>query len=108
MVQQQAKSSKCVNNIDTSTCKIKQAIASQFPKLFSRIALWKTYAVKSKLQQKITATPQKGGCISINLQPRVTAELDRSQKEADIEKLSSCSDKIFISTTVFTVKKIKL
>ena len=36
---------------------------------------------------------------------RVTAELDRLQKEGHIKKVSSCSDEHLISLIVITVKK---
>ena len=48
VVKQQVKRGKRVNNIDNSTCKVKQAIALPFPDLVSRIGLSKTHAVKSK------------------------------------------------------------
>ena len=102
-VDQQAKSGKCVNNI-ISACKIRETIHSQFPPLVSRIGLSKTYVAKSKLQ-KFTAKHPKFRCVPINLQLRVTAELDHLQKEGHIEKLSSCSDEHFITPIVITVKK---
>ena len=46
VVQQQAKNGKCVNNINTSTCKIKETIATQFPHLVSIIGLSKGKASK--------------------------------------------------------------
>ena len=51
VVQLQAKKGKCLNNIDNSICKIKQAIALQFPDLVSRIGLSKTQVVKSMFCQ---------------------------------------------------------
>ena len=41
----------------------------------------------------------------MNIQPRVTAELERLQNEGHIEKLSSCSEDHFISPIVITVEK---
>ena len=60
VVQQQAKRSKCVNNIDNSICSVKQTIVSQFPNLTLRIGLSKTHVIKSKFHQKITAKHPKG------------------------------------------------
>ena len=60
---------------------------------------------KSKFHQKFKIKHQKGQRVPINLQPRLTAELKRLQNESHIEKLSSCSDKNFISPMVITVKK---
>ena len=94
VVQQQPENGKCVNNINTST---------QFPHLVSRIGLSKTHVAKSKFHQKFTAKHQKR--VPINLQPRVSEELERLQTEGHIKKLSSCSDEHFISTIVITVKK---
>ena len=105
VVQQQPESGKCVYNINNSTCKIKETIATQFPHLVSRIGLYKTHVAKSKFYQKFTAKHQKGRRVPINLQPRVSEELERLQTEGHIEKLSSCSDEHFISPIVITVKK---
>ena len=105
VIQQQPDNGKCVNNINASTCKIKETIATQFPHLVSRIGLSKTHVAKSKFHQKFTAKHQKGRRVPINLQPRVLAELERLQTEGHIEKLSSCSDDYIISPIVITVKK---
>ena len=105
VVQQQPENGKCVNNINTSACKIKETIATQFPHLVSRIGSSKTHVSKSKFHQKFTAKRQKGRRVPINLQPRVSEELERLQTEGHIEKLSSCSDEHFISPIVITVKK---
>ena len=105
VVKQQPDNGKCVNNINTSTCKIKETIATQFPHLVSRIGLSKRHVAKSKFHQKFTAKHQKGHRVPINLQPRVSAELERLQTEGHIEKRSSCSDEHFISPIVITVKK---
>ena len=107
VVQQQPEKGKCVNNINTSTCKIKETIATQFPHLVSRIGLSKTHVAKSKFHQKLTAKHQKGRRVPINLQPRVSVELERLQTEGHIKKISSCSDVHFISPIVITVKKDK-
>ena len=103
--QHQSDTGKCVNNINNFACKIKETIAGQFPHLVSRIGLSKTHIAKSKFHQKFTAKHQKGRRVPINLQPRVTADLERLQNEGHIEKLSSCSDEHFISPIVITVKK---
>ena len=103
--QQQPKNGKCVNNINNSTCNIKETIAAQFPQLVSRIGISKTHVAKSQFHQKFTAKHQKGRRVPINLQPRVTAELERLQKGGHIEKLSSCSDEHFIYPIVITLKK---
>ena len=105
VVQQQPEHGKWVNNINTSTCKIKETITTQFHHLVSKICLSETHVAKSKFHQKFTAKHQKGRRVPINLQPRVSEELERLQTEGHIEKLSSCSDEHFISLIVITVKK---
>ena len=105
VVQQQPENGKCVNNIISSTCNIEETIKKQFPHLVSKIGLSKRHAAKSKFHQKFTAKPQKVRRVPINLQPRVSAELERLQTDGHIEKLSSCSDEHFISPIVITVKK---
>ena len=62
VVQQQSKRGKCVNNIDSSTCKIKETVASKFPHLVSRIGLSKTHVVKkvsSKVYSKASKMPTR-------------------------------------------------
>ena len=71
----------------------------------SRIGFSKTHVAKSKFHQKFTAKHQKCRRVPINLQPRVTAALERFQNEGHIEKLYSCSNEHFISPIVITVKK---
>ena len=65
----------------------------------------KTHVARSKFHQKFTAKHQNGRRVPIDLQPRLTAELERLQTEGHIEKLFSCSDEHFISPIVITVKK---
>ena len=76
IVQQQPESVKCVSNINNSTCKTKDTMAAQFPHLVSRIGLSDTHVAKSKFHEKFTTMHQKVRRVLINLQPRVTAELD--------------------------------
>ena len=105
VVQQQPENGKCVNNINTSACKIKETIATQFPHLVSRIGSSKTHVLKSMFHQKFTAKRQKGRRVPIILQPRVSEELERLQTEGHFEKLSSCFDEHSNSPIVITVKK---
>ena len=81
IAQQQSKRDKCVNNIDNSTCKVKQAIAKQFPESVSGIGLSKKFIVISKLDQKFTAKHKKDRRVSMNLKPKFTDEFDTLQKE---------------------------
>ena len=54
------------------------------------------------------AKHQEGRRVPINIQPRVFVESNRLQENGHIEKLSSCSDKNFVSPIVITVKKDQL
>ena len=76
VVQQQPDNGRCVNNINNSTCKIRETIVVQFPSLVPRIGLSKTHVAKSEFHQKFSAKHQKGRRVQINLPPRVTAELE--------------------------------
>ena len=84
---------------------IKTGNASQFPELVSKIGLSKTHVVKSIFHQNFTATVKKCRGVPINLQPRVTAELERLQREGENKKLVSCSDENCISFTVITLNE---
>ena len=66
---------KVLTKLQPELSTVKQAIASQFPDLGSRIGLSETHVVKSKLQQNFRAKLDKGRRIPFNLQPSVTAEL---------------------------------
>ena len=58
-----------------------------------------------KVSSNVHSKASKCRRVPINLQPRVSAELEKLQTEGHIEKLSSCSDEHFISPIVITVKK---
>ena len=71
VVQQQAESGKCVNNINNYTCKIGDTIAAQFPHLAQELA-FHGHIAKPKFQQNFTAKHQKDRRVPINLHARVT------------------------------------
>ena len=96
---------KCVNNIVSFVCKVKQAIALPFPNLVSKIGLSESHVFKSKFHQKFTIKHQKARRLPINLQLRVTIQLDCQQKKIHTETISSCSDENFISPILIAVKK---
>ena len=73
--------------------------------MVSQIGLSKTNIVKPKFHHNYTAKHQKTSRVPINLQPRATHELNRLQKECQIEKLTRCSDKKIDSPIMITVKK---
>ena len=103
VVQKQPENGKRVNNINSSTSKIKET--NGISSFSIKNWLSKTRVAKSKFHQKFTAKHQKGRRVPINLQLRVSAELERLQTAGHIEKLSSCADEHFISPIVITVKK---
>ena len=91
VVQQQSNSGNCVNKIDDCTRKIRGTVGSQIPHLVSRIGFSKSQVAKKfhQVSSKLYSKAPKGRRVPINLQPRVTVELDRLQKEGHMEKLSS-------------------
>ena len=93
-----------INNID-HTCVIKKSLAEEFPDLISRIGKSKHHTVNSNFRKNYRVTHQKGRKVPIHLQPKVKIELEKLLNEGHIEKLTNCSDQIFISPIVITVKK---
>ena len=71
---------KCVNNFDNSTCRVKQAIASHFADLVSRIGCSNTHVVESKIHQNFTAKRQKLRRVPIILRLRICVKIDRLKK----------------------------
>ena len=69
------------------------------------IGLSETITVKSKNQQKFTAKHQKGRRFPIKLQTKIAVELVRLQNEGNIENLTKCYDKNFISPIVIRATK---
>ena len=59
IVQRQSKMGKFFNNINNSTSKIKQAMASQFPELVSRTGISKRHIVKLKVLSEIYSKAPK-------------------------------------------------
>ena len=98
---------KQVANIDQNQCLIKKQIAFDFPELVTRIGKSLKHSVKSTFHKEFTPTHQKGRRVPINLQPLVNIELKKLHDKKHIIKLNSCSDKIFISPIVITVKRDK-
>ena len=98
---------KQVANIDQNQCPIKRQISFYFPDLITRAGKSLKHSVKSTFHNEFTPTHQKGRRVPINLQPLVNIELKKLLDEKHIIKLSSCSDKNFISPIVITVKRDK-
>ena len=87
-----------VNNI--SSREFKEQIAKTFPELISRIGRCKNHVAKSKCHKNFQPIHQKGRRIPINLQEKVSIELNKLLDEKHIIKFSSCPDKSSISPIV--------
>ena len=55
--------------------------------------------------ENLTPVQQKGRRVPIRLQEKVDMEINKLLKQIDIEKLTECSDKYFVSPIVLTMKK---
>ena len=95
---------KEVANVDQNQCLIKKQIAFDFSGLISRTGKSIKHSVKSTFHKNSTPTHQKACRVPIILQPLVNDELKKLLGEKHIIKINSCSDKIFISPIVITVK----
>ena len=93
-----------VNNISSSP-EFKAQIAKSFPELMSRIGRSKNDVAKSKFHKDFQPRHQKGRLTPINLQEKVNNGLKKLLDEKHIIKLSSCTEKYFISPMLVTVKK---
>ena len=98
---------KQIANVDQNQCLIKKQIAFDFPGLITRIGKSLKNSVKSTIHTHFTPTHQKRRRVPSNLQPLVNAELQKLLEEKHNIKLNSCSDRIFISPIVITVKRGK-
>ena len=104
---QQSNSPRTVNQVEQEHCPIKNQIATGFPDFIFRIGKSKLHRVCSKFLKNYTPPHQKGRRVPINLLNKVSDELKKLSDQGHIEKLQECSDKIFISPIVITVKKDK-
>ena len=86
-------------------CAIKKLFAKEFPELTSRIGKSNHHTVDSKFHKNYRVTHQRGRKVPIHLQTKVKIELEKLLSEGHIEKLTNCSDQLFISPIVITVKK---
>ena len=93
-----------INNVE-NPCAIKKSFATEFPVLISRIIKSKHHTVNSNFRRNYCVTHQKGRKVPIHLQPKVKIELKKLLNEGHIEKLTICSDQLFIYPIVITVKK---
>ena len=88
-------------NLD-NTLQIK--IMNKIPHLCSRLGESKNHIAKSTLKQDISPYQHKGRRVPLNLTDKVDKEIQHVLDTNQIIKLDKCSDQVFISPVVITVK----
>ena len=83
----------------------KLIFSNQFTNLFNRTGEIRNYKVHAEFFENLTLVQQKGRRVPIRLQEKVDMEINKLLKQIDIEKLTECSDKYFVSPIVLTMKK---
>ena len=92
-----------INNINLdNTLQIK--IINKFPHLCSRLGKSKNHIAKSTLKQDISPYQHKGRRVPLHLMDKVDKEIQHLLDTNQIVKLDKCSDQVFISPVVITVK----
>ena len=92
-----------INNIIADdTLQIK--IINKFPHLCTRLGKSKNHIAKSTLKQDITPYQHKGRRVPLHLTDKVDKEIQHLLNTKQIVKLDKCSDQVFISPVVITVK----
>ena len=90
-----------------STCPIKREVATKYENLTTSLGRSKNHKVKSKFKSNFTPVHQRGRIVPLHLEKQVEEELKKSQNKGHITKLEKCSDELYISPIVITVKKDK-
>ena len=83
---------------------IQTKIIKQFPHLCTHLGKSKNHIAKSTLKQNISPFQHKGRRVPLNLTDKVDKEIRHLSIKNQIIKLEKCSDKVFISPVVITVK----
>ena len=92
-----------INNINLdNTLQIK--IINKFPHLCSRLGKSKNHIAKSTLTQNIYPYQHKGRRVPLHLTDKVDKEIQHLVDTNQIIKQEKCSDQVFISPVVITVK----
>ena len=76
----------------------------QFPRLCTRIEKSKNHIAKSDIKNDIFPTKYKGRRLPLHLTDKVDKEINHLLDKKQIIKLDKCSDDVFISPIVITVK----
>ena len=90
-----------------STCPSKREVATKYKILTTRLGRSKNHKVKSKFKSNFTPVHQRGRHVPLHLEKQVEEELKRLQNNGHITKSEKCSDEIYISPIVITVKRDK-
>ena len=105
----QKKPGKTINiitNIQTEKNIIKW-IFQKYPHLCTRLGRSKNHIAKSIFKSQYKPSQHKGRRVPLHLLDKVGQELQNLIDEKQIIKLDKCSDELFISSVVITVKKDK-
>ena len=92
-----------INNINLDD-RLEIKIIKIFPHLCSRLGKSKNHIAKSTLKQDISPYQHKSRRVSLHLTEKVDKEIQHLLNTNQIIKLEKCSDQVFISPVVITVK----
>ena len=92
-----------INNINLDD-RLEIKIIKKFPHLCSRLGKSKNHIAKSTLKQDISPYQHKGRRVPLHLTEKVDKEIQHLLNTNQIIKLEKCSDQVFISPVVITVK----
>ena len=97
---------KQINHISTELS-FQKKILEQFPHLCTRIGKSKNHIAKSDIKDNIIPTQHKGRRVPFHLTDKVDKVIKHLLDTSQIIKLDKCSDDVFISPIVITVKQDK-
>ena len=95
-----------ISNLQTEKNIIKW-VFQKYPHLCTRLGRSKNHIAKSIFKSAYTPSQHKGRRIPLHLLEKVENELKKLTDDKQIIKLEKCSDELFISPVVITVKKDK-
>ena len=82
-------------------------VFQKYPHLCTRLGRSKNHIAKSIFKSAYTPSQHKGRRVPLHLLEKVENELKKLIDDKQIIKLGKCSDELFISPVVITVKKDK-
>ena len=80
-------------------------VFQKYPHLCTRLGRSKNHIAKSIFKSEYTPSQHKGRRVPLHLLEKVKNELRKLIDDKQIIKLEKCSDELFISPVVITVKK---